>query len=374
MCRTWAKDLLAGGGSRAHLWTKVPTHWQQEVASEVLHEEGSLAAKRQQQRGEEATKWKTAGPVEVLQMHRSNWKGVWNATDEQDQEADDRLWAMLDKMVEVQKEALERWWIDTSHLSEKDHGIMKLVADCYKPIQGEQVAAASKGFKERTTKLGGLHPRFASWIAHGHADHAHRTTAQYLNEVENTGVFGKQDQFLTVLLAPKPTPGRRPITQFSSMYRVWGKARKKQVARWEEAALEDSIFNTAKRRSTTDAVWRAEMRAEGAKTRRNELIQLMWDIRKAFETVIYERLMHEAENNKAPMHIIRVVVMAYRWCRRLTLDGVVACPLWPQNGVAAGCWAALMNLKLYMANVLRAQARDYEYTVLTTHVDDILQF
>ena len=36
-CRRWAKGILEGGASKAHLWTKIPVAWTPEVAGHVDH-------------------------------------------------------------------------------------------------------------------------------------------------------------------------------------------------------------------------------------------------------------------------------------------------------------------------------------------------
>ena len=118
---------------------------------------------------------------------------------------------------------------------------------------------------------------------------------------------------------------------------MWGKARKYDLAEWELALLHDECFNTGQKRRTTDAVWRAEMRAEAAKKQGCEYLMLLWDLRKAFGLVPHDRLIAEAKELQAPLIILRVLIAAYRWSRYLMLDGMISMPLWPQKG-AAGCW------------------------------------
>ena len=45
----------------------------------------------------------TAGPVRILQDQRPMWKTVWKSTDERNVDADDRLWAIMDKLVQEQE-------------------------------------------------------------------------------------------------------------------------------------------------------------------------------------------------------------------------------------------------------------------------------
>ena len=56
-----------------------------------------------------------------------------------------------------------------------------------------------------------------------------------------------------------------------------------------------------------------------------------------------------------PAFILRLVVLAYSWERFISMEGLVAQPLWPSRGVTAGDWAATYMLKAYMVKLLRRQ-------------------
>ena len=298
---------------------------------------------------------------------------MWRATEEPNFAQDEKIWEILDKLVIEQQAQTERTWEFQEALTPSERRKAEVVRNLYKPLTAKRVARAANSFKERTTRIGGIHPRHAGWLGHQLVDEANEAMACYLREVENTGIFGAQDRMLAVLLLIKPTGGRRPISQFASLYRVWGKARKHDLAEWELEMLHDELFNTGQKRRTTDAVWRAEMRAEAAKKGGHEYLMLLWDLKQAFDLVGHEKLIAEAKELQAPLKILRVLVAAYRWARYLMLDGMLSQPLWPQNGVAAGCWGALTALKVHLGRTLRRQEHDYVRVMLTINVDDLLQ-
>ena len=83
----------------------------------------------------------------------------------------------------------------------------------------------------------------------------------------------------------KPTGGRRPIGQFKSLYRVWGRSHKPALQHWQKDLDERGIFNTGTSRKVTDCVWRAAVRAEDATGEEKAFLILLWDLAKAFEKV-----------------------------------------------------------------------------------------
>ena len=136
--------------------------------------------------------------------------------------------------------------------------------------------------------------------------------------------------------------------------------------------LMDDMYNTGRGKKTTDSIWRAEVRAEAAKGTGKLYAMIMWDLLKAYDTVDHDLLANEAYEQQFPMKIMRLLLRAYRWRRILMLDGLLAEELWPQKSIGAGCWAALAALKTFMARTFRKQVRQYEWMVLTIHVDDLL--
>ena len=114
------------------------------------------------------------------------------------------------------------------------------------------------------------------------------------------------------------------------------------------------------------------MRAEAAKGLGEMYAMLMWDLLKAYDMIDHGILVEEAYEQQFPMKYMRLLLRAYRWKRRLMLDGLLSPEMWPQNSIAAGCWAALSALKTFMARTFRKQLRRYEWMLLTIHVDDLL--
>ena len=101
----WAAEILQGGASRAHLWTKPTEGWKPEVVGCLPHEAGTMAATTDEKEKDAPTKY-TADPIKILDGQRNIWKDAWRATDVQHVEADDELWAIMGRLVQVQEEQI----------------------------------------------------------------------------------------------------------------------------------------------------------------------------------------------------------------------------------------------------------------------------
>ena len=80
-------------------------------------------------------------------------------------------------------------------------------------------------------------------------------------------------------LLAKATGGYRPIGVFFSIYRIWGKSRRRYAVEWEEGNSR-AFFAAAKFSSSTDVVWRQTVRAESEVTRGRTSATLLWDLYK----------------------------------------------------------------------------------------------
>ena len=361
-CRQWAKEMLLNGASRAHAWIKPPESWTPDIVGE---EQETPEAERSSD-----TRMLT-GPVEALAQQRSIWKGWWAAEDKQDAEADTRLMAKLDHLVERQEQGSQRW-VPPEECRGTKHQIEEAVKEAQALHQARAVGQAAHNFKQRTTRVGGIHPRHLGWADHEIGGWAHQAVAIYFDCVEEAGTFGEADEIVFIQLLRKAAGGRRPIAFFTSLYRLWGKTRKRALLKWESLMLMDEMYNTGKGKKTTDSIWRAEVRAEASKGIGKLYAMIMWDLLKAYDTIDHDLLATEAYEQQFPMKIMRLMIRAYRWKRVLMLDGLLAEDLWPQKSIGAGCWGALAALKTFMARTFRKQVRQYTWMVLTIHVDDLL--
>ena len=151
----WAKEILAGGASRAHLWTKPVEEWRPEMVGFMEQEEDTIAASTDKAAAKARTR-STAGPIQVLEDQRKIWKRVWRATEKPKVGEDQRLWEILDKLVQEQEAQLERTWEQRDALTATERKKVEVVRNLYQPLTAQRVAGAARKFKERTTKMAGF--------------------------------------------------------------------------------------------------------------------------------------------------------------------------------------------------------------------------
>eukprot|EP00972_Heterocapsa_arctica_P097083 14322770-Heterocapsa_arctica.AAC.1 len=79
--------------------------------------------------------------------------------------------------------------------------------------------------------------------------------------METLGTLPTQLRAVLMLLLAKPKGGFRPIGLFSSIYRLWAKARRPYAVAWEEAHWKP-YFACGAGRGAEDTVWRQAVKAE----------------------------------------------------------------------------------------------------------------
>ena len=151
--------------------------------------------------------------------------------------------------------------------------------------------------------------------------------------VEETGRFGEVDEMLYINLPEKPKGGRRPISWYTTMYRLWGKVRKPDQREWVRRHMNARCYNAGQHKKTTDSVWRAEVRAEGATHRSHHYAMLFSGLQQAYNTIDHQRLVEEAKACNYNMKIMRVQIKAYRWKRLLLLGVILAEEVWLQKSL-----------------------------------------
>ena len=87
--------------------------------------------------------------------------------------------------------------------------------------------------------------------------------ADFLNSLEELGVWPKQLQATLIALIPKPKGGKRPIGLQTSLVRLWERTRVMEVRAWREKKIREYNW-AAKGRSAQDAVWKQSGMAEAA--------------------------------------------------------------------------------------------------------------
>lgn len=242
-------------------------------------------------------------------------------------------------------------------------------------LRGEEIEAAASSFKVRTCAMGGLHPRqllAASSAARGALGHL-------LQLIEVWGAWPKAASELAIRLIPKASGGHRPIALYGSVYRVWGRARRRIVQEWAQERLRGSEWNNMSGRTATDAVWRQLVRTHDARWRRSgaaaggkDTTEVLIDLAAMFDRIDVDELAASASARAFPGAVLRANLATYGWPRRLLGDGgATVTVLVPSRGVAPGSPYAVFEAALSLAPAVERHCREFPAVRLSVHVDDM---
>ena len=99
-------------------------------------------------------------------------------------------------------------------------------------------------------------------------------------------------------------------------------------------------------------VWRQAVRAESAVLSKRFFCQLLWDMRKYFDTIRWQALVARAEEYGFPSFVLRVTLAGYRFARRFKIGILVTKEYWPCCGVVPGCGNAAFMVMLHQIGPL----------------------
>ena len=225
----------------------------------------------------------------------------------------------------------------------------------------------SRKFKRKTgVAPDGWHPRHFALLG----DEALNTLALLHHLLELTGHLPGQQRFVCVFLLGKPGGGTRPIGLFTSMYRLWAKARQPIAAKWADAD-DRPYFAAGKHRSTIDAVWRHSVRSQLTVAKGEHVAALAWGMRKFYETIDHAKLRARAIAQGFPAALIDVALNACRMARTLTYEGLPADDLFPLRGIVAGDSLSDVLVKLYYIEALDSVVPRNKAAQLDVYFDDL---
>ena len=311
--KEWVEQALRGSASAAHRFTREPEAW---CPTTTLLEDGNI----------------TADPLGLLQAQGVLWKGIWQASEEEDQEREPLL---------PSGEPLE-------------------------PLTPEQLLQAAQAFPTKTSAgVDGFHLRNFVFLSRG----GFEALSALYTASEIHGYFPSPARKVVVALLEKPAGGFRPIGIFCSLYRLWAKCRRPLCDRWEHE--HDRAYYAASRgRSTVDCVWRQAVLAQTAVAKGEHSASVLWDISKFYENVSHEKLVDRAIRSGFPIALLRVAIQMYRAPRHLTFKGLTLGGLCPLHGVVAGCAAATTFVKIYTIEPLDSFLLRNPFAQLDVYIDD----
>jgi hypothetical protein len=291
--------------------------------------------------GQSTNDGKSAGLRAQFEKQVMQWKGLWEAQEE----------------------------IKPTQKMERIKQINQTIGQCARleAITAEEIRMAALSFKMATVYVDGWHPRQLGYLSVA----ARETLAQIWNWCEHSCIWPDQEENLITRLLPKPAGGFRPIMLFRSTFRVYSRCRKKYVSRWANANRPSEI-NLQPRRWITDPIWRGAIRNEIARSaNRQQVAEVQWDLKKAFDNVSRTRLIQAAKMTGYPMPILRASIISYTWRRHLLVGPLAHKGLYADRGIAAGSAFAANELTALMLPSVAAHRTLHPRVTLSIHVDDI---
>ena len=163
------------------------------------------------------------------------------------------------------------------------------------PITAQQVYWASRSFSAGTSStFDGLHVKHYSMVGMGTVQ-----VASLLNAIEKLGEMPLSIQCVVYGLIPKHKPGKvayRGIAAFPSLYRLWGRIRRLEAAKWEAYHFRPQLA-FQKGAGCVDAVWRQAIRAEKAALAKRFYGAFLWDLSDFYEGVSRDKLAARATSS-----------------------------------------------------------------------------
>jgi hypothetical protein len=106
---------------------------------------------------------------------------------------------------------------------------------------------------------------------------------------------------------------------------------------------------------------------------KSSAVDLLWDLRKAFENVSREKLWAFGKQFGYPIDLLRMSISSYRWSRYLLMGNIISRPIGPGRGIGAGSAFATYELTLYLWSTILLHTQHYPTVTLSIHVDDFSQ-
>ena len=233
-------------------------------------------------------------------------------------------------------------------------------------ISVPEMREASTSFKRNTCARGGIHPRHIALLP----DEAIQVLLDVLHAAEAVGRFPPQIDQTFMSLLPKPSGGFRTIGLYTSIYRVWAKARAALTKQWERSHASGEGFAAGENRAAVDVVWRHSFAAEAADADNKLFAVMLFDIAQCYDILNHRILIDSAHRHEYPMSPLRMSISAYRAPRRITLSGVVSRLIMPEGGIIAGNAMATTELRCYVLDVVNQHNHANPSARLNLYIDD----
>ena len=191
---------------------------------------------------------------------------------------------------------------------------------------------AARTFKPKTaTGIDTISPSLFAWLS----DTLLQCIAEYLEWLEDEGIWPAQLKEALVHLIPKSSGGRRPIGILPALVRLWERARRSEMEVWRATAVRE--YNWMRHgRGAERSVWAQTVYEEAARARGQATASIMIDEVQAFEQVALNIMWTERLKMKMHRWILKLALEACAFGRRLTYKGAVSSVSHTLSAVLAG--------------------------------------
>ncbi|CAE7748672.1 ZCCHC13 [Symbiodinium sp. CCMP2592] len=196
--------------------------------------------------------------------------------------------------------------------------------------------------------------------------------ADFLARAEAEVLLPFQLTCVQVALLPKSADKERPISLLPCLWRLWARARWKDVAAWTSAYAPDHPWDRAvPGQASLDTALARLVRSEHSKLEKTHIVSLFLDLRGFFDSVSYERLLLQGLAHRFPPLHLWFALQVYQGPRCLVADSIAATPLFPGRGVPQGCPLAPSLSKLTMSEPLQKVSSLPSVTNTDLWLDDV---
>jgi len=330
--RDWLSKSLARGGGQAHRWAREPD--EEHVGDHLLEVE------------------------EELDETATAWEEIWSVKSEAQQDSQHhRAGGDARRPAPGWKEELRR-----RALAERGDLEPLRLASLNRVLAKAPVAAGRGLDLWRLAELDRLPPE-------GKAE-----LLQLLQGIEMKLAWPAQALALRMAKLAKPGGGHRLIGLTSCIYRAWSQLRRPGVVAWEELERRTAFWDSALQGSSCLRVALARaMQGEAAKILGASFSQLLWDIRKFYDSIRPWMLAELSRQLGYPAVLLYLGLLVHE-AARIIFDRCVASRfVVPEASILAGCMQSTTWAKIYLHDILHEVHHSFAPVRVSSWIDDLAQ-
>ena len=233
------------------------------------------------------------------------------------------------------------------------------------------VQRATAYFRRAAKKAPGI-DGWTSDILRNMSQEATQAVLDFLRTCELQAEWPIQIAVALVALLPKSTKKERPIALLHFLYRSYIRLRWDLIASWQGDYSKLAVWDKALPGSQVlDVALGRLMRGEATRQASAHMVTLFLDLENFYDRCRFGDMLKAGLDLGYPPLILHQAWLVYSAPRLLQADGAIAPPIWPKQGVLAGCPAAPSIAKLIIHPIAASITSRSGTTNLDVWVDDL---